>query len=121
MAELKTHSGGCHCGKTRFEMTAAELGPVTECNCSICEKKGLLLTFVPAEQFKLVSGAESDLTNYQFNKKVIDHRFCPTCGVEAFGTGVGPDGKRMYAINVRCVDGVDLAALQRHPYNGRSR
>ena len=119
MAEMKTYAGGCHCGKARFEVTT-ELGPVVECNCSICERKGLLLAFVPPEQFKLVAGEEKDLTGYQFNKKVIHHLFCPACGVESFATGTTPDGKRMYAINVRCLDGVDLASLQRRPFDGRS-
>jgi hypothetical protein len=119
MAEAKKYTGGCHCGQARFEVTA-DLSTVISCNCSICSKRGLLLTFVPPEQFKLVAGDEKALTDYQFNKKVIHHLFCPACGVESFGTGTGPDGKTMYAINVRCLDGVDLGALKLTPFDGRS-
>ena len=119
MAEMKTYTGGCHCGKARYE-ASTDLEMVVNCNCSICEKRGLLLTFVPPEQFKLLSG-EGELKDYQFNKKVIHHFFCPDCGVESFAHGKGPDGKAMYAVNVRCLDGIDLKSLSPKPCDGRSR
>ncbi|MFY0579218.1 GFA family protein [Cystobacter fuscus] len=118
MSELKKYTGGCHCGKVAYEVNA-DLSRVISCNCSICQKRGLLLTFVPPEQFALQKGDEKALTDYQFNKKVIHHLFCPECGVESFATGTTPDGKRMYAINVRCLEDVDLAALKPQPVDGR--
>jgi hypothetical protein len=45
---------------------------------------------------------------------------CPDCGIEAFARGKAPDGKEMVAINVRCLDGVDLTALSRTPIDGRN-
>ncbi|WNG39794.1 GFA family protein [Archangium minus] len=120
MAEQKKYTGGCHCGKVRFEATT-DLSSVIECNCSICTKRGLLLSFVPSEQFAFVAGNEAALKDYQFNKKVVHHLFCPDCGIESFGTGQTPDGRKMYAVNVRCLDGVDLASLKRTPVDGRSR
>ncbi|RKH62873.1 GFA family protein [Corallococcus llansteffanensis] len=119
MAEMKTYAGACHCGQVQYE-AQTDLAQVVSCNCSICSKRGLLLTFVPPEQFKPVAGVDSQKL-YQFNKKVIDHLFCPTCGVESYGTGKGPDGKQMYAINVRCLDGVDVSTLTPMPFNGRDR
>lgn len=120
MAELKTYTGGCHCGKSRYEVST-DLAQVITCNCSHCEKRGLLLTFVPPERFKLVAGEDKALTKYQFNKKVIDHLFCPECGVESFARGSTPDGRSMYAINVRCLDGVELSKLALTSVDGRSR
>ena len=61
----ETMSGGCHCGRVRFRVTA-ELSRVTECNCSICTKKGFLHLIVAPEQFELLSGADA-LTTYRFN------------------------------------------------------
>ena len=63
------------------------------CNCSICQKRGALLTFVPAAQFKLLSG-EDELTDYQFNKKIVHHLFCSHCGVGSFARGNGPGRRR---------------------------
>jgi hypothetical protein len=46
--------------------------------------------------------------------------FCRVCGVETFGKGKGPDGTEMVAINVRCLDGADPAALKLTPFDGKS-
>jgi hypothetical protein len=118
MGEAKTYTGGCHCSAVRYEVQA-DLDNVIACNCSICMKRGLLLTFTPASQFKLVSGQDR-MTDYQFNKKMIHHLFCPTCGVESFARGNMPDGSAMVAINVRCLDDVDVGGLKSAPFDGRS-
>jgi hypothetical protein len=90
-----------------------------ECNCSICSKSGTLLAFVPAEKFELLSG-DGDLIEYLFNKKHIHHLFCSTCGIRSFSRGLGRDGKEMRAINVRCLEGVDLGGLTIKQVDGRS-
>ena len=118
MAELRKYAGACHCGEVRYEVTS-DLKQVTMCNCSICSKRGLLLTFVAPEQFTLLSG-EDVLSDYQFNKKHVHHLFCPACGVESFAKGTAPDGRTMYAVNVRCLDGVDLSTLTLSPFDGKS-
>jgi hypothetical protein len=118
MSESKSYTGSCHCGKVRFEATT-DLAKVMSCNCSICSRVGYLLTFVPEEQFKLLAG-ESDLSDYQFGKRRIHHLFCAACGVRPFGRGAGKDGKPMYAVNVRCLEGVDLDGLTITRVDGRS-
>ena len=112
------YTGGCHCGKVRYE-AEADLGMVIECNCSHCSAKGLILAFVPAEAFRITAG-EDELNEYRFNKHVISHLFCRTCGVQAFGRGQRPDGAATVALNLRCMDGVDVASLQPKPFDGRS-
>jgi hypothetical protein len=117
MPVTRTYSGGCHCDCVRFEVTT-DLATVLECNCSHCSKRGLLLTFVTPDKFSLKAGADG-LADYQFNKKTIHHLRCQDCGIESFARGKGPDGKEMIAINVRCLDGVDLKSLKLTPFNGR--
>jgi hypothetical protein len=114
----QSYKGGCHCGEVRYE-TNADLDRTIACNCSICSQRGLVLTFVEPKDFKLLSG-ERDLADYQFNKKTIHHLFCPGCGVESFARGKKPDGGEMVAVNVRCLDGVDIAALKPQPFDGKS-
>jgi hypothetical protein len=41
-AVMITHSGGCHCGRVRFEVVAPAVLQVSDCNCSICAKSGYL-------------------------------------------------------------------------------
>ena len=119
MAEMKNYTGGCHCGEIRFEVTA-DISSVAACNCSLCQKRGALWSFVPAENFALRAGSD-DLKDYQFGKKSIHHLFCDQCGVGAFSRGMSPkSGAEMIAVNVRCLDDVDLAAVKVSPFDGRS-
>lgn len=114
----QTYSGGCQCGKVRYEVEM-DIGDVVACNCSRCGRLGTLLAFAPVAQFKLTSG-EADLTNFEFNKHLIQHKFCSTCGIQSFALGRNPKtGAEMAAINVRCVDGVDVDALKVRKVDGR--
>ncbi|SRR6478736_1404647 len=114
----QSYQGGCHCGAVRFE-TSLDVGQAMVCNCSICQKNGSILAFAPADQFKLIAG-DDNLSDYQFNKRVIHHLFCRTCGVRSFARGTRPDGREMVAVNLRCLDGIDAAALNPKPFDGRS-
>lgn len=111
--------GSCHCGAIAFEVEGRP-GPVLECNCSHCQRKGFLLWFVPRDKLRLANPA-APVTKYFFNKHAIEHRFCPTCGTEPFAYGNDPKtGVATAAINVRCLEDIDLASLERIPFDGRS-
>ena len=71
------------------------------------------------ESFALRAGAEV-LVDYQFNKKIIHHLFCGQCGVGSFSRGLAPSGKEMVAVNIRCLDGVDLSILTLTPFDGKN-
>jgi hypothetical protein len=96
-----------------------EPAEVNECNCSHCSRKGFLLWFVPRAQFRLKSG-EPDLSNYTFYRHAIQHKFCKTCGVQAFAFGEFPKGNPIAAINVRCLPELDRSTLKIKPVDGRS-
>ncbi len=115
---MTKYIGRCHCGAVTFEVEA-NLAPVIQCNCSHCAIKSLLLTFVPESQFKLLSG-EENLTEYRFNKNVIQHLFCKTCGVQPFGKGQDEKGNKTVAINVRCLEGVDVDKLTLTSFDGKN-
>jgi len=119
MSEAKTYSGSCHCGKVRYEVNLDLTQPVIACNCSMCGRSGTQLAFVPATEFELKSGQES-LQDYQFHHNVIHHLFCTTCGIKPFARGKMPDGSPMVAVNVRCLEGVDISALNVQQYDGKS-
>jgi len=118
MAESKTYTGSCHCGKVRYEVAAA-LDTLMQCNCSICSRAGYLMSFVQADSFKLLSG-EDATTDYLFNKHRIHHPFCSTCGIRAYGWGTNKEGAKMYMLNVRCLEGVDPDAFEIKKVDGRS-
>ena len=112
------YQGSCHCGRIRFDVDN-EPGQVFECNCSHCSRKGYLLWFVARDQVKLQT-PESDLATYTFNKHVIQHHFCPVCGCAPFGFGKDASGAATAAVNVRCLEDLDIGALERVPVDGRA-
>jgi hypothetical protein len=112
------YMGSCHCGRIAFEVEG-EIADVASCNCSMCQRKGMLMWFVPRTALTLLT-ARDKMSTYTFNKHVIKHHFCPTCGIHPFGEGISPTGGEMAAINVRCLDGVDLATLKVNEFNGRA-
>jgi hypothetical protein len=120
MGEAKSYSGGCQCGRVRYQADLDLTQPVIACNCSMCGRAGTLLAFVPAERFRLLSG-EDALKDYQFNHRVIHHLFCGDCGIKSFARGTGRDNSQQVAINARCLDDVDLDALEVHKHDGKSR
>lgn len=114
---MAMHRGGCHCGKIAYEFEGEIAGGMT-CNCSLCAKRGGILAFIPETAFTLKT-PRAAIGTYKFNKHVIDHHFCPDCGIAPFSEGKNPKGETMVAINLRCVDGVDPDALTIQSYNGR--
>lgn len=83
----------------------------------MCKRAGTALAFVSADQFTLQTG-EDKLSHYQFNKRVIDHVFCSICGIKPFAFGKDEQGKEVVAVNLRCIDGLDLSQLETMEYNG---
>ncbi len=112
------YKGSCHCGKVAFEVEG-EIGSALECNCSICLRKGSLLWFVPREQLKVLT-PEENMGSYTFNRHAIQHRFCRNCGIHPFGEGSDPKGNAMAAINIRCLEGIDLSGISVQHFDGRS-
>ncbi|HEY0179145.1 MAG TPA: GFA family protein [Dokdonella sp.] len=115
---MTTYTGGCHCGQIAFEVDA-EIDKVIDCNCSMCAKRGGLLAFVPADRLRLETAA-TQLATYTFNQHRIQHHFCPVCGIAPLGRGSDRAGNAMWAINVRCLDGIDLQKLDVQHYDGLS-
>jgi hypothetical protein len=113
---MASTSGGCHCGRVRFEVQGAP-DEVSECNCSVCTRKAYLHWIVPRAAFQLVAG-QDDLATYRFNTGVAQHHFCRHCGVASFYVPrSNPDS---IDVNARCLDGVDPAALPRRSFDGRN-
>jgi hypothetical protein len=115
---MTTHRGSCHCGQVAFEVDG-DIDSALACNCSICSRKGSLLWFVPRERLRLAT-PEAALGSYTFNRHVIKHRFCLRCGIHPFGEGSDPKGHAIAAVNLRCVEGLNLDTVPVHHFDGRA-
>lgn len=111
------YKGSCHCGRIAFEVDGTLAGAMS-CNCSMCQRKGALLWFVPRDQLRLLT-SEGNLSTYLFNKQAIKHRFCAVCGIHPYGEGTDPRGNSMAVVNIRCLEGVDLERIPITHHDGR--
>lgn len=111
--------GSCHCGAVRYAVTLDLEQLAITCNFSMCQRAGTMLMFAPMSAFKLEKGGDH-LTSYKFNRNVIDHLFCKTCGIKSFARGKAKDGSPTAAINVRCLEGVDATRVKTQHYDGKA-
>lgn len=112
--------GSCHCGRLRIEVDVDDPGTAAlVCNCSICGRRGSLLWFVPRQALRLAM-PDAEAATYTFGRAVIGHRFCPRCGIHVWGEGSDPQGRAMAAINIRCLEGLDLDAVPLERFDGRA-
>ena len=105
---LETREGGCHCGRVRFR-ARIDLDRLSECNCTICTKKGILHLGTAPEHFELLRGKDA-LTAYTFGTGVAQHTFCSRCGMHAFYIPRSQPDR--ISVNARCLDGIDGPSLK---------
>ena len=133
-----TLSGKCHCGAIGFHFAvplsasaqpselvtdhgskaAARLTSGMRCDCSICRRKGIVLTdFVVSPEDANIVAEDGVIGIYEFGTKVAKHCFCTRCGIQTFvKTRLNP-GK--YRFNLGCVDEIDIFRLALHTYDGK--
>ena len=116
---MNTHllKGSCHCGAVKFEVNTP-VAPAARCNCSLCRRKGALMTPpFTADQLTIKQG-EDALTLYQFNTRVAKHLFCSECGVKGFyRPRSNPDG---WSVNARCLDSTEGLDLRVEAFDGQN-
>ncbi|SPB13630.1 aldehyde-activating protein [Caballeronia novacaledonica] len=112
-----TLKGACHCGAVTFEVQTP-VEPAVRCDCSLCRRRGAVMSApFTVDKLRILSG-ESELTLYQFNTRVAKHYFCKRCGIYTFHqTRSNPDEWR---VNVGCIDGVDAYSIDAPVKNGAS-
>ncbi len=113
----KKYIGQCHCGDVNFSFTSEEIKNGLRCNCSICIRRGNVVTdfYIPAKD--LIYDFSSDkLSNYLWGDKVLNHYFCKKCGISPFA-GAQDYG---YRANLGCVDELDALSLEIRVCDGKS-
>jgi hypothetical protein len=112
-----TISGGCHCGKVRFEAEVPEAVEVLDCNCSICAMTGFRHLIVPHSEFRLVEGVES-LTSYRFGTGAAEHLFCSNCGIKSFYQP--RSHPRAWSVNLNALDNPAVLSVSVRQFDGRN-
>ena len=96
----------CHCEKVELEVSIPEVGftKLIRCNCSLCKRKGAVMSPLPKENVKLVKGQDS-LKLYQYHTKVAEHYFCSNCGI--YTHHKMRSNPNMVGVNVACIEGIN--------------
>jgi hypothetical protein len=119
----KTYRGSCHCGSVRFEVDADLEAGTGRCNCSYCQKVRNWSISVKPDDFRLLCDEVETTSSYRFGSLSVDHRFCSTCGLHAYGSGDVPEmGGAFKSVAIACLDDLstdDLAALPIRYFDGR--
>ena len=95
----------CHCGGVEIDVKLPESGfeKLIRCNCSLCKRKGYIMTMVGPDDVKIVKGKDI-LKLYQYHTKTAKHYFCSNCGIH---THTNPRiNPKIYSVNVACIEGV---------------
>jgi len=117
---VRSYEGQCHCKAIRFRFRSEDITEGRRCNCSICVRKGAVMSarYYQPNEFELIAG-QDQLSNYRWGDKMVNHYFCKRCGVYPFHDGTGEYEGR-YRVNLGCVDGVDVFTLPKKVIDGQS-
>jgi len=96
----------CHCGAVRLVCDVAPT-EVTECNCSICRRYGVLWAYYSPTRVQLIPpDAVTDI--YMWDDRAIAFHRCRTCGCVTHWSPVDKSVDRM-GVNARLMPREDLA------------
>ncbi len=115
---MAQYQGSCHCGVVRFSFEGEEITKGLRCNCSMCSRKGAMMTpFVIAPELFKIDAQDDALGLYQFGAKTAKHYFCKRCGIYTFHETARKLGH--YRVNLGCIEGVDPFALEADVFDGK--
>ena len=116
---MQTYHGSCHCGAVSFSFCGSEIASALRCTCSICKRKGALLThFVVSRCDTQLETNSEHLTTYQFGTNVAKHYFCNRCGIFTFvETRLNPG---QFRFNLGCIDDLEQDTLPVDTFDGTS-
>ena len=110
----------CHCGRVRFSFRSPQITTGKRCDCSLCVRRGAVLspTYIPADDFTPHDDA-ADLGSYLWNEHVLNNQFYKACGILTY-IADGANGTDGYRVNLGCVEGLDVLALDICLIDGKS-
>ncbi|MCH7881523.1 MAG: GFA family protein [Proteobacteria bacterium] len=113
------YQGSCHCGAIKFAFEADEISKGLRCTCSICKRKGALMSAfaIPNDELK-IEADENDIGLYQFDSKIAKHYFCKTCGIYTHNETIRAPGHTR--VNLGCVDDLDTSKLEIAVFDGKN-
>ena len=111
------YSGQCHCGCVSFSFDVSCIKEGLTCNCSLCLRKGAIMSnFILSEEALVREIKDDALSTYTFGTGVAKHHFCQKCGIYPFHQTLRKPG--FYRVNLNCIEGLDLNSLSLSEFDG---
>lgn len=113
------YQGSCHCGRVRFSFECDPISHGLRCTCSICSRKGAMMSpqAIAPGDFHIDAEAGA-LGLYEFGAKTAKHYFCTHCGIYPFHITARQPGH--YRVNLGCVEGIDCITLESEIFDGKN-
>jgi hypothetical protein len=113
------YEGACHCGAIKFSYDGEEITKGLRCTCSICSRKGAIMSAeaISAQNLK-IEADENDIGLYQFDNKVAKHYFCKICGIYTHNETLRMPGHMR--VNLGCIEKVDTANMEVLIFDGKT-
>jgi hypothetical protein len=99
----------CHCGAVRLEIDVPP-SEVTECNCSICRRYGVLWAYYKPEQVRVLP-PDPPTGPYVWNGRTTEFHHCLTCGCVSHWSATDRERDRM-GVNARLMEPQILASAR---------
>jgi len=93
----------CDCGAVRVEVDANAPHAVWDCQCSFCQKRGVLWVYYHPRQVRVIAGPQAT-SIYQRARRRLDFHACRTCGCTTHWIRVGEDKGPKMGVNARLMD-----------------
>ena len=115
----KHYKGSCHCGAIKFSYEGEEITSGLRCNCSICSRKGAMMSpqAIPPGALE-VDAKPEDLGLYQFGNKVAKHYFCRHCGIYTHNEMLRFPGH--FRVNIGCIEDLDTSDFEVTVFDGKN-
>lgn len=116
---MTQYHGSCHCGAVKFSYEGEAIESGLRCNCSLCARRGAIMTpeTIPEERLK-IDAAPDALGLYRFGAGTAKHYFCRHCGIYPFHETARAPGH--FRVNVACLDEIeDPYALDVSVFDGK--
>jgi len=115
---MPRYVGRCHCGSVKFAFDSEPIMSGLRCNCSICVRKGAVMSpDVIAREALEIEVRNDALAIYQFGDKTAKHYFCKQCGIYPFHETARFPGK--LRVNLGCIDALDPLGMEVSLFDGK--
>ncbi len=107
--------GSCHCGAVRFSVAEAP-ERLTDCNCSICRRLGVLWAYYHPDQVRFENDPDATF-QYAWGDRMLAFHHCRTCGCTTHWASLGERPDRM-GVNARLMDPEVVAKAKVRRFDG---